>query len=274
MPQYKYTTEISKHVFLLLILACVFLPLYLMFNISLKDNAQFSRNPWYPEAPFHWENFSYAWHYIAPSIFNTVFVAFTSTLGSVALSLIGAYFFARYKMPGSTFFFYVFLILMMYPGVSNMVPTFKLISSLGLYNSHWALILMGFAGGQGMYIYILKNFIQDIPQDLFDAAEVDGCSMLRQVWNIVVPMSLPILGTLSVLRIIGEWNTFVGPMIFLRDSHKQMIAVALLHLEGEYTKQWGQLMAGYTIASLPLIILFFFCMRLFIKGLGEGAIKG
>ncbi|MFH1613558.1 MAG: carbohydrate ABC transporter permease [Planctomycetota bacterium] len=207
-------------------------------------------------------------------IFNTTFVAFTSTFLTIAIAVIGAYFFARFKMPGSTLFFFTFIVLMMYPGVANMVPTFKLISSLRLYNSHWALILLGTAGAQAFNIYVLRNFIEEIPQDLFDAADVDGCSMLGQIWNIVVPLSMPIIGTLAVLKIIGEWNNFVAPLILIRDTHKQLIGVTLLYLEGEYTKNWGQLMAGYTIASIPLIVLFIFSMRLFIRGLSEGAIKG
>ena len=150
-------------------------------------------------------------------------------------------------MPGHTFLFYVFIILMMYPGVANMVPTFKLISSLGLYNSHWSLILLGTAGAQAFTIYVLRNFIEEIPQDLFDAAEVDGCSLLRQIKDIVVPLSMPILGTLAVLRIIGEWNRFVGALIFIRDSHKQMLAVSLLpfviHISG-YLYLAGALLLG------------------------------
>jgi len=266
--------EIIKHAVIIAFLAFAFLPLVLMFNISLKDNAQFARNPWFPEAPFHWENYAVGWHHVGGNILNTAFVAITTTVLAIAIALLGAFFFARFKMPGSGVLFYVFIILMMYPGIANMVPTFKLISSLGLYNSHWALILLGIASAQAFTIYVLRNFIEEIPQDLFDAAEVDGCSVLKQIWYIVVPMCKPIIGTLAVLRIIGEWNSFVGPLILIRDSHRQMLAVSLLHLEGEYTKKWGELMAGYTIASIPLIILFIFCMRLFVRGLSEGAVKG
>ena len=107
MSRGSYIAEFFKHLFLWLILACTFLPLYLMLNISLKDNAQFARNPWFPEAPFHWENFISAWNFVGPNIFNTVFVAFTTTILAIAVALIGAYFFARYKMFGSTFLFYV-----------------------------------------------------------------------------------------------------------------------------------------------------------------------
>ncbi len=269
----KKRLEIGKHLFLWLIFLFSFLPLYLMLNISLKNNAQFSRNPWLPELPFHWENFANAWRHIGPTIFNTTFVAITVVFFTLLLALIGAYFFARYKLPGSTAMFYIFLILMMYPAISNMVPTFKLISSMGLYNSYFSLILLGISGGQVFNIYVLKNFIEDIPKDLFDAAEIDGCSPLNQIRHVVIPLTLPILGTLAVLAIIGQWNNFVAPLIFIRDNAKQMLPVALLRLEGEYTKKWGELMAGYTIASIPLIVLFIFSMKLFIKGLSEGGLK-
>ena len=267
-------SEFVKHAIIIAILFTAFIPLYLMVNISLKDNTQFANNPWLPEAPFHWSNFTVGWHHVGSSIFNTVFVAVTTTVLALSIALIGAFFFARFKMPGSNILFYTFIMLMMYPGVANMVPTFKLISTLGLYNSYWALILLHTAGAQAFTIYVLRSFIEEVPQDLFDAAEVDGCTILGQIRQVVIPLCAPIIGTLGVLRIIGEWNQFVGPLILLRDPHKQLLAVRLLHLEGEYTRNWGELMAGYTIAAIPLVILFIFCMRLFIKGLSEGAIKG
>ena len=275
----KYKTkqkicEFWKHLFLWSVFFFTFMPLYLMLNISLKDNEQFARNPWFPEAPFHWENYVVGWQHIGDKIFNTTFVTFTTVVLSLGIAVLGAFFFARYKMPGSKFLFAVFMVLMMYPGVANMVPVFKLITSLGLYNSHWALILSGVAAGQAMAIYVLRNFIEDIPKDLFDAVEIDGGRVWHQIWHIVIPMSMPIIGTLAILKIIGSWNNFVGPLLYIRDANRQMLSVALLYMDGEYTKQWGELMAGYTIASLPLIVLFLFCRRLFVKGLTAGAVKG
>ncbi len=268
------TAEFCKHGFIWLILFFAFAPLYLMLNISLKNNEQFAVNPWFPEAPFHWENYAIAWDHIGGTIFNTAFIAITTTAGTLIVALLGAFFFARYKMPGSKILFGIFMLLMMYPAVANMVPMFKLITSLGLYNTHLALILPAVAGGQAFNIFVLRNFIEDIPQDLFDAIEIDGGNVLQQIRHVVIPLSMPVIGTLGILLIIGQWNNFVGPLLYLRDTNLQTISVALLHLEGEYTKQWGQLMAGYTIASLPLVILFLFCMKLFIKGLSAGAIKG
>ena len=265
------TAEFAKHLIIITALIFAFIPFYLMLNISLKDNEQFFQNPWLPSLPFHWENYVYGWNYIGMKIFNTAFVA---TVFTIAFAVIGAYFFARFKMPGSKILFLVFTLLMMYPGVANMVPMFKLITSLGLYNSYLALILPGIAGGQAFNIYVLRNFIEDIPQDLFDAIEIDGGSILQQIWHIVVPMSMPIIGTLGILTIIGQWNNFISPLLYIRDDNMQVLSVSLLYLDGEYTKQWGQLMAGYTVASLPLVVMFLFCMKLFVRGLSAGAIKG
>ena len=266
--------EFSKHFYIWVIFAFSFLPLYLMLNISLKDNQQFSRNPWLPEAPFHWHNFVVGWSHIGDKIFNTTFISFTTTFLGLAVAILGAFFFARFKAPGSNIFFSIFILLMMYPGVANMVPTFKLIAALGLYNSHWSLITLGVASAQAFTIYGLRNFIEEIPKDLFEAIEIDGGTILQQIWHIVIPMSMPIIGTLAILSIIGNWNSFVGPLLYLRDNNLQVIAVGLLRLEGEYTKNWGELMAGYTIASIPLIIMFIFCMKLFVRGLSAGAVKG
>ena len=177
-------------------------------------------------------------------------------------------------MPGGTFLWYFFLILMLMPGIANLVPLFMLLRNLDLLNTFWALIVVYVTGGQVVQIYILRNFIEDIPQDLFDAAEVDGAGHLSQVYNIVLPMSGSILSTLGILQFIGLWNDYILPLIVMRDDHMLTMAVGLVRLDSEYVKDWGALMSGYTIASIPMILIFLFTMRLFVKGLSSGALKG
>lgn len=269
MRPYNKAAEFSKHVFLLLILLLAFLPMLLMVNISLKDNFQFSQDPLGLTYPFHWENYLTAWEFMGGTIFNTAFVAGMVTLLSLVLAIGGAFFFARYRMPGAKFLFFLFVVLMTYPTVANMVPMFSLLSDLELYNTHFALILPAVAGAQALNIFVLKNFMEEIPQDLFDAAEIDGASFYQQMRFIVLPHVSPVIGALGILLLVNQWNSFVAPLLYLRDDELQMLSVALLHFEGEYTKNWGALMAGYVIASLPLIVLFFFCMELFIKGLSS-----
>jgi hypothetical protein len=100
-------------------------------------------------------------------------------------------------------------------------------------------------------IFVLRNFIEDLPKDLFEAAEMDGASHFQQIRNIVIPMSAPIIGTLSILAFLAKWNDFLLPLIVLRDKELFTLGVGLIYLDGEYVKQWGQIMAAYFLASLP-----------------------
>ena len=251
-------------------------PLYMMFQVSFKDNATFIRNPWLPTAPstWHWENWAFGVKLILPYLANTVVVAVAGTATSIALAIFGAYFFARYRMPFSRGLWAAFVVLMLMPSVANIVPLFMLLKSLSLLNTLWALMLVGVAGGQVFNIFVLRNFIEDLPKDLFEAAEMDGASHLQQITTIVIPMSGPIVGTLAILAFLGQWNEFLLPLIVLRDKELFTLGVGLIYLDGEYVKQWGQIMAAYLVASLPLIVLFLFCVRLFVRGLSAGAIKG
>ena len=266
-----------KHLIILALLGVELLPFYMMIQTSVKDNAAFNANPWLPPGPGHWhlrENFSFGFALIAPLIANTVFVAVLGTVGTVTLALFAAYFFSRYRMPGSRFLWAAFLALMLMPSVANIVPLFSLLVSLKLVNTLWALIILGVAGGQVFNIYVLRSFIEEIPQDLFEAAEIDGANHLEQIINVVIPLSSSILGTLVILSFLGSWNDFLMPFIVLRDRDLFTLGVGLVYLDGEYVKPWGRIMAAYLTASMPLIILFLFTMKLFIRGLSSGAVKG
>ena len=265
-----------KHLFIGIVLAVELLPLYMMWQISFKDNTGFIQNPWFPSNPIDWKwgNYVHAARLVLPYVANTVFVAVSGTVISLALALLGAYFFARYKMPYSSILWSAFMVLMLLPGIANIVPLFVLLKELSLLNTLYALIVVGVAGGQVFNIFVLRGFIEDIPKDLFEAAEMDGAGHFQQIVNIVVPMSGSIIGTLGILAFLGKWNEFLLPLIVLRDKELFTLGVGLIYLDGEYVKQWGQIMAAYVLAALPLIVIFLFTMRLFVKGLSQGAIKG
>jgi len=272
----KRPSDLGKHLVLLLLLGISLFPFYMMIQISLKDNSLFFANPWLPNAPdtWKWGNYLYAMRLILPYVANTVVVSVTATAGCLAISIFGAYFFARYKMPFGGFLWAAFLLLMLMPGVANIVPLFAVLKGLGLLNTLWALILLGVSGGIVFTMYVLRNFIEDIPKDLFEAAEIDGASHFHQIRNVVIPMSGSIIGTLAILTFLNTWNDFLMPLIVLRDPQLFTIGVGLIYLDGEYVKPWGQIMAAFFVASLPLIIIFMFMMKLFIRGLSAGAVKG
>lgn len=223
---------------------------------------------------WHWENWTVAWNTVGTYIFNTIVVAVSAVFLALACSTAAAFFFARYRMPGGTFLWYFFLILMLMPGVANLVPLFILLRDMNLINSLWALIILGVSGAQVVQIFILRNFIEEIPQDMFDAADVDGASPFKQVVHIVLPMSGSVISTLAILQFISVWNDFLLPFIIIRDDNLLTLAAGLIKLDGEYVKQWGEMMAGYSIASLPLVLIFLFTMRLFVRGIAAGAVKG
>ncbi len=263
-----------KHAFIWFVLIFAFLPLYLMIIVSVKDNQQFYVAPAALTQPMHWENWRTAWDAVTPTVANSLFISTSSTLLTLFFALCGAYFFARLRVPLSNFLWNAILLLMMMPAIANLVPLFILLRDLNLLNTLSALIIVGASGGQIFGIFMLRNFIADIPQDLFEAAEIDGANHFQQVRHVVLPLSGPILGTIGVMHFIGAWNDFILPLIIMRDHARLPVMVQLLRMAGEYIKLWGPLMAGYAIASIPIIILFIFAQRLFIKGMTEGAVKG
>ena len=281
MPAYKAAAAVgsawlrfAKHAFIWFVLAFAFLPLYLMLIVSLKDNNQFYLNPTTLTQPLHWDNWSTAWAMVSPTVANSIFLSTTATFFIVIFGLAGAYFFARLKVPLSSFLWNALLLLMMMPMIANLVPLFILLRDMSLLNTLTALILVGASGGQAFAIFVFRNFIADIPQDMFEAAEIDGANHFQQLKLVVIPLSGPIMGTVAVMQFLGQWNEFVMPLIVMREQARLPVTVQLIRMAGEYIKLWGPLMAGYAIASIPVIILFTFSMKLFVKGLTEGAVKG
>jgi len=266
--------RVNKHLTIWAVLAFAFLPLYLMTVVSFKTNTQFYAAPAALTHPLHPENWPAAWRLVMPTVANSVFLSTAGTVLTLCFALCAAYFFARQKMPLSDTFWNAILILMMMPMIANLVPLFRLLGDLHLLNTLTALILVGAASGQVIAIFVLRNFVADIPADLYEAAEIDGASHFQQLRNVVLPLSGPILGTVGVMQFVAAWNDFVLPLIVMRDQARLPVMVQLLRMAGEYIKFWGPLMAGYALASIPIIVLFVFSMKLFVRGLTEGAIKG
>jgi multiple sugar transport system permease protein len=272
----KRWQDLPKHALIWMLLGLELFPFYMMLQISMKDNASFIANVWLPSWPtdWQWANYASAAKLMLPYIANSVVVSVTGTVACIFLALLAAYFFARYKMPFSNFLWAAFLLLMLMPSIANIVTLFNLLKSLSLLNTLWALIILTIAGGQVFCLFVLRSFIEDLPRDLFEAAEMDGASHFAQLVNIVIPLSAPIIGTLFILQFLSSWNDFLMPLIVLRDPELFTIGVGLIYLDGEYVKQWGLIMAAFITASLPIIIIFLLTMKLFVRGLSSGAVKG
>ncbi|MGB9587840.1 MAG: carbohydrate ABC transporter permease, partial [Armatimonadota bacterium] len=151
--------------------------------------------------------------------------------------------------------------------------SFMWIKDLHLMNTRLALILPYIAGGQVFAIFILRSFMASIPEELFEAARMDGASEFRMFWNIAIPLSMRILGTVAIMNLLGVWNDYIWPLIVISDEAKRTLTIGLAFFRGTYYVNYGTLMAGYVIACLPLLVLFFIAMRYFVEGLTSGALK-
>jgi len=263
-----------KHGTLVGFLFFSFFPLFVMLNISLKSNHQFYSSPFGITLPLQWENWQAAWDIVRLYIANTAVVSISSTALTLGFAMAAAYFFARIQVPLSGLLWHALVFLMMLPAVANLTPLFILLRDMSLLNTLWALIFVGASTGQAVAIFVLRRFIEEIPHELFEAAEADGAGHLWQFFSIVVPLSGPIAGTIGIMHFIREWNDFILPLVVLRDPVKWTITVGLMRLDGEYVKYWGTMMAGYALSSIPIIVLFTLTMKLFIRGLTGGALKG
>jgi multiple sugar transport system permease protein len=269
--------ELVKHLLLLAVLFFTFVPFVLMLVISMKSNDQFMNNPWFFDPPSEWQlaNWGKGWDTVKNYIANSVVTAFGALVLTLVVAIPTSYVIARYRFRGREVVYYAFLVTMFLPGgAAALVTTFELIKRMGLVNNLLSLVLLGGFGGTIGMIFILRQFIEEIPKELFESADIDGAGHLRQMVHIMVPLSLPIVGTLAISNFIGTWNSLIMPLILLRDDELLTIPVGLMRLDGEYVKMWGELMAAFTISSLPLIILFLFTARFFVRGLTAGAVKG
>ncbi len=269
--------EVVKVGYVAFVLFFAFVPLFIMLVVSFKSNEQYMANPWFFDNPatWKWENWSIAWDTVSGYISNSIFVSVTGTCITLCIVLMSSYAIARYNFPGKNLIFYMVMATMFLPGtVAALVTLFDLLMRLNLVNSLWALVVMAPVAGQVAGVFILRNFIEDIPKELFESAQIDGAGHFQQIRHIILPLSASIISVVCIMDFLHSWNNVILPLLLLRDNDLLTIPVGLFRLDGEYVKQYGQLMAGYTIASVPLLVIFLFSMRFFVKGLSAGAVKG
>jgi raffinose/stachyose/melibiose transport system permease protein len=263
----------ARNVILAVLAVCTLFPTFFVIMTSFKTTSQFYANFWFPSWPVHVKNYGLAWTAISSYMVNSVFVTLLSTLGVLVLACCAAYAFARFDFPGRQFFYYGVLILLMIPAILTLVPSFLLVKDLGLLNTRQGLILPYIAGGQALSIFILRQFFAGLPEEFFEAARIDGATEFRAFWRIGIPLVRPTLVTVAILQVLSIWNDYLWPFLVVQDPSKQTLVVGLVQFQGRFYTDWGPLMAGYVLASMPLIILFFLGIRAFISGLTQGGLK-
>jgi ABC-type glycerol-3-phosphate transport system permease component len=227
---------------------------------------------------WHWhamrKNYTHAWSLLRPFMLNTMFVVLCIAVGVLLTGTVAAFVLSRFSFPGRRVVFYYFISTMMFPGVLTLVPSFLLVKQLGLLNSYSALIFPMIAGGQVFAIFVFKSFFDGLPQDLLDAAKIDGAGFLGLYWHVVVPLSQPVIAVVVIMNILGTWNSFLWPFIVNTDARYHIVASGLYVLSvSESANNMGVLFAAYVLSSIPLLILFAFATRPFMQGMTSGAFK-
>lgn len=269
--------RISAYFGLSLIAVLSLFPLYWTVATSLKQKGHIFIIPpeWIPnpisiEGYFNLFRLIPFWH----NFFNTVLVCVVVVAGQLLFNSMGAYAFARLHFPGRDQLFLVYLATMMIPTQVTMIPLFILIRTFGWINTYWALImppLLFSAYGT----FLMRQFFMTIPDDLTDAARIDGAGHFRIFFSIMLPLVRPALATFGVFAFVYFWNDFTWPLVAINSEKMKVLTTAIATMAtGGYFTDWASLMAGATLSMIPLLILFFVAQREFVEGIVMSGLKG
>jgi ABC-type glycerol-3-phosphate transport system permease component len=250
-----------------------FIPFLITIVISFKTIPQFEHQPFLPTFPLQFGNYLTAWNATYRYLWNSILVCGTTVALTLIIACLSAYTFARFAFPLKNVLFYFLLSLLMIPGILSLVTRFIMVKQIGLLNTQWSLIIPYISGGQIFMIFVCRTFFESLPEEIFESARLDGARELRILWSIVLPMSRPIIWTLAILNVHGNWNNVLWPLIMLSKRVMYPITVGLMYFRTQYVVDRGPMMAGYIIASVPMLILFFVASKQFIEGLSSGALK-
>ena len=267
--------RVLRHGLFYLLLAAIgvtmVLPLVWMVSTSLKEpQAVFTLTPQWIPRPLDWSNYAEIWRVVPFLQFflNSVFVAVCVTAGHVFSSACAAYAFARLRFPGREPLFFAYISTMMIPGSVTIIPVFIIMKLFGWIDTYWALIVPGIFSAFGTFL--LRQFFLTIPQDLEDAAKIDGASTFRIFWRIILPVSKPALAALTIATFMGNWQSFMWPLLVVDSVEKKTLPIGLAYFQELYqysSPNWPLLMAGSLVAMLPIVLLFVFNQRFFLQGI-------
>ena len=266
----------AAHFWLSLTTMVMVAPLVWMVLTSLKSPEQIATAPyaWWPR-PFRWENYAEAVSAIpfAKYLANSLLLCVGSVAGTLFSCSLVAYAFARLRWPGRNWVFAVLIATMLLPWQVTMVPRFLIVRELGLYDCLAALILPKFFA-EAFYVFLLRQFFLTVPQEMIDAARVDGCSELGVLWRVVLPLARPALATVALLEFVATWNDYGGPLLYLNDPEKFPLAYGLEQFVSAHSSEIHLLLAAAVLFTLPIVLLFLVAQRTFVRGIATTGLKG
>jgi len=264
------------YIVLIVAAAAMLTPFFWMVMSSLKDaNSVFSVPVrWLPEV-FVWENYVDIWTRsdIGVWIRNSLVLSVAVTALQVITGSFAAYGFSRITFPGRNALFLLYVATIAVPWQSYMIPQFILLSNAGLANTLWSIMLLQAFGAFG--VFLMKQFYETVPEELSEAARLDGLSEYGIWWRIMMPLSVPAIASLSLLTFVNTWNDYLGPLIYLRDPSLWTLQLGLKNFVSSlYDTDYGVLFAGLTISVVPIAIIFLLGQRFFVEGVATSGLKG
>ena len=280
MPRSKRKHEIASrtvlYIILIIIAIIMAIPFLWMLSASIKsDREVFQMNPfvWIPEHP-RWSNYSEIWTKIPMMTFvkNTVFLTIVVTILQLLTSSFAAYAFAKlqFKFRNGLFLAYIATIAM--PWQVYMVPQFLMMRSFGLNDKLLAIICLQAFSAFG--VFMMKQFYEGIPNELLEAARIDGMNEYQIYSHIMLPLSKPALSTLTIFTFVNTWNDYLGPLIYLKSVEKKTIQLGLKMFISQYSSDYGLIMAGSVLSLIPVIVVFMCLQQYFVEGVASTGLKG
>ncbi len=266
----------SAAAYAILVVGCLFavFPYLITVLTAFKGPGElFSTLPWQPTWPPSLDAFGRLFDSgFGNYLLNTVLITIVIVAGQLIFGTLAAYAFARIPFPGRDVLFWVYLSTMMVPAVVTMIPLYLMMQRLGLIDT-WAGLALPTVFGTPYAIFLLRQFFRTIPTDLEDAARIDGAGLIRTLVSIILPLSKPILVTVTTLAVVGSWNSFLWPLIITSSQDKRLLSVGIALFKGEIGVDYNAIMAGSLIALAPLLILFIFFQRFIVRSVAVTGLK-
>ncbi|MCC7021900.1 MAG: carbohydrate ABC transporter permease [Thermomicrobiales bacterium] len=269
--------QLARHLLAAGACCLIIAPFLWMISTSLKEPAEVVlREPTIIPRTFAVQNYVDAFNRgnFGRYFVNSVVVSLAVTLISLAIATLSGYAFARYQLRGGKAILLGILATQMFPAILLAIPLYILIRNLGLLNSLLGLILVYTSFALPFCVWMLRNYFLTIPKELEESAMVDGATRLRALRSVVLPVAMPGIAATGIFSFILSWNEFLYANTFISSADRRTLPVGLQSLIGEFTTDWGLLMAGAVITTMPIVVIFFFVQRRLTQGLAAGAVKG
>ena len=259
------------YIFLVVLAVAIIYPMVWAVLNGFKSNLELFGDPWGLPTTWRWENFAKAWNLgVVRYLANSVIVTGASVVATVLFSAMAAYALTRHRIPFANAITVLLLGGMMLAPTVALIPLFRLLQALGIFDTYWALIILYTAFRIPFTVFLIRAYIITLSREMEDAAIVDGASRWQIFWLVIMPLSRPIIVSAALLQALFAWNEFVFALVFINSTELKTLPVGLLAMQGRVLSDWPVLFAALTIASIPMIVLFLAGQRQFIRGLSEG----